>query len=72
MPKFAPETLRISRLSDGDPVKIARIHELMRAQERMGYFRIISMNDDVAVIDFTDHRFAEIMGAQPLGDSHVH
>jgi hypothetical protein len=70
--KFAPETIRIGKLSDGDAAKLAHLKEIMRAQERMGLFSIVAMDDDVAIVTFDDHHFAEIMGAKPLEERHVH
>jgi hypothetical protein len=72
MQRFQPETLRLGRLANGNPAKLAQLKELVRAQERMGVFTILSMDDDTAVIAYTNSRFAEIMGAEPLEDSHVH
>jgi hypothetical protein len=58
------ETIRIGMVAGGNPIKLARIQEHMREEERGGWYRILRMDDNEAVIQWLDARKMLILGAE--------
>jgi hypothetical protein len=56
-PSTAPiETIRIGMVAGGDSDKLAQIQESMREEERGGWYRILRMDQNEAVIQWVDAR----------------
>lgn len=55
------ETIRIGMIARGRPHALAFIKETMRHEEAMGWFRIIHIDDDLAVIQWTDASKARVL-----------
>lgn len=63
-PSHGFERIRIGMLSYGDPDRLAALKDLMREQEAMGWHRIVEMDDEVCIIEYTNAKIARVLGGQ--------
>ena len=63
------ETIRVGMLADAHGGDVAGVRAILMRQQAMGWLRIVTMDDEMAIVQWTNTRMAKILsGAPEVGD----